>query len=63
MIQSEGGYLGELGVQEKTLISYPVKWSEETKKFMIQAAEKAGFPNVEGMDEAQAAVHAATLQC
>lgn len=30
---------------------------------MIQAAEKAGFPNVEGMDEAQAAVHAATLQC
>ncbi len=61
--QSEGGHLGEPDDQERTLISYPVKWSEETKKFMIQAAEKAGFPNVEGMDEAQAAVHAATLQC
>ena len=61
--QSEGGHLGEPDDQERTLISYPVKWSEETKKFMIQAAEKAGFPNVEGMDEAQAAVHAAALQC
>ena len=29
---------------------------------MLEAAGQAGFPNVEGMDEAQAAIHAVTLQ-
>ena len=29
---------------------------------MVKAAEKAGFKNVEGMDEAQAAIHAVTVQ-
>ncbi len=60
--QSEGGHLGDADDQERTLISYPVKWSADTKRFMVEAAEKAGFPRVEGMDEAQAAIHAVTLQ-
>lgn len=60
--QSEGGHLGDLTDQERTIISYPVKWSDDTKAFMVEAAKNAGFPNVEGMDEAQAAIHAVTLQ-
>ena len=60
--QSEGGHLGDADDLERTLISYPVKWSADTKRFMVEAAEKAGFPRVEGMDEAQAAIHAVTLQ-
>ena len=59
--QSDGGHLGDAGDKERTIISYPVKWSEETKQFMIAAAKKAGFPNVTGMDEAQAAIHAVTI--
>lgn len=60
--QSDGGHLGDFGDKERTIISYPVKWSEETKQFMIEAAKNAGFPNVSGMDEAQAAIHAVTVQ-
>lgn len=59
--QSNGGHLGNADDQERTIISYPVKWSEETKQFMISAAKKAGFPNVSGMDEAQAAIQAVTV--
>ena len=59
--QSDGGHLGDAGDKERTIISYPVKWSEETKQFMIAAARKAGFPEVFGMDEAQAAIHAVTI--
>ncbi len=60
--QSDGGHLGEFSDTEKTLISYPVKWTTETKQFMLETARKAGFPCVEGMDEAQAAIHAALVQ-
>lgn len=60
--QSEGGHLGDVDDVERTIISYPVKWSQETKSFMVEAAKRAGFANVEGMDEAQAAIHAVTLQ-
>lgn len=59
--QSDGGYLGEYEDKKRTLISYPVKWSEETKAFMLETAKKAGFPNVTGMDEAQAAIQAVTV--
>ena len=59
--QSDGSHLGSSDDRERTIISYPVKWSEETKQFMIAAAKKAGFPNVSGMDEAQAAIHAVTV--
>jgi len=56
--QSEGGHLGNPDDKERTIISYPVKWSEETKNFMLETAKKVGFPNVTGMDEAQAAIQA-----
>lgn len=61
-IQSDGGHLGQSDDQERTIISYPVKWSSETKDFMIGIAKAAGFPNVEGIDEAQAAIQAVTIQ-
>mgnify|MGYP004528362093 FL=1 len=60
--QSEGGHLGESTDVERTIISYPVKWSEETKTFMRETAKAAGFPNVEGLDEARAAIQAVTVQ-
>ena len=60
--QSDGGHLGDASDTEKTVISYPVKWSEETKAFMIEAAKNAGFPSVTGQDEASAAICATTLQ-
>ena len=60
--QSEGGFLGESGDRVTTLVSYPVKWSEETRAFMLKAAQDAGFPAVEGLDEAQAAIRAVTAQ-
>lgn len=56
--QSDGGHLGNSDDKERTIISYPVKWSEETKNFMLETAKKVGFPNVTGMDEAQAAIQA-----
>ncbi len=59
--QSNGGHLGDYDDKERTIISYPVKWSDDVKKFMISSAQKAGFPNVVGMDEAQAAIHAVTV--
>ena len=60
--QSEGGHLGESTDIEHTIISYPVKWSDETKAFMRETAKAAGFPNVEGLDEARAAIQAVTVQ-
>ena len=60
--QSSGGFFGEADETERTLVSYPVKWSEETRRFMLEAAKKAGFKNVEGMDEAQVAVTAVMVQ-
>ena len=53
--------LGGAGDQEETVISYPVKWKKETAQFMLDAARDAGFQNVRGMDEAEAAV--ATVLC
>jgi len=59
--QSSGGHLGNPDDEEQTIVSYPVKWSEETKTFMKQTAKEAGFKNVTGMDEAEAAIHAVTV--
>lgn len=59
--QSAGGHLGKADDKERTIISYPVKWRKETKEFMIHTAKKAGFVNVTGMDEAQAAIQAVTV--
>lgn len=61
-VQSEGGHLGKSDDIEHTIISYPVKWSKETKDFMVNAAKDAGFTDVEGIDEAQAAIQAVTIQ-
>ena len=36
--QSDGGHLGSPDDKERTIISYPVKWSEETKTFMLETA-------------------------
>ena len=60
--QSAGGFFGEADETERTIVSYPVKWSGETRRFMLDAAKKAGFKNVEGMDEAQAAITAVMVQ-
>lgn len=50
--------LGAADDTEETILSYPVKWKEETVQFMLEAARAAGFQNVHGMDEATAAVSA-----
>ncbi|MCC8098212.1 MAG: hypothetical protein LIO44_06650, partial [Eubacterium sp.] len=50
--------IGEPKDSEKTIVSYPVKWSQDTRKFMVKAAEKAGFKNGESIDEATAALYA-----
>ena len=53
--------LGGADDTEETIISYPVKWQKETGEFMLDAARRAGFKNVRGMDEATAAV--STVLC
>ena len=57
------GFLGDPNVPNTTYISYPVKWESETRDFMIETAQEAGFENIIGMDEAEAAIRAITLQC
>lgn len=54
--------LGSADDTEETIVSYPVKWKDETAQFMLDAAQKAGFQNVRGMDEASAAVFAVLCQ-
>lgn len=53
--------LGSKDEDVLTMISYPVKWQQETVDFMINTAAQAGFPNVQGMDEATAAL--STVMC
>ena len=57
----QSGNLGSGDDEEETVVSYPVKWREDTAQFMLEAAREAGFRNVRGMDEAEAAV--ATVLC
>ena len=59
---SQQEHLGENDDIVRAIISYPVKWQGETKQFMIDAMKAAGFPKVEGMDEAAAAIHTITVQ-
>ena len=56
--QSEEGVHGEKDDEISTIISFPVKWKDETRKFMVRAAKEAGFKNVTAMDEASAALYA-----
>ena len=50
--------LGEADDTETAIVSFPVKWQEETRRFMMNAAMEAGFQNVAAMDEASAALYA-----
>ena len=56
--QYEDQISGYFGVCDKeiTVISYPERWPETLRTFMVKATAEAGFKNVEGMDEAQAAI-------
>ena len=47
---------------ERTLVSYPAKWTKETREFMLQAARDAGFQHVSGMDEPTAALYTVMVQ-
>jgi len=60
--QNTKGFFGSADEHERTIISYPVKWSRETRGRLLETASKAGFHNVEGMDEAQAAIQAVLAQ-
>ena len=54
--------LGSEDDEVETVVSYPVKWQADTSRFMLEAAQEAGFQNVRGMDEAEAAVAAVLCQ-
>lgn len=56
------GHLGDSDYKNKTIVSYPVKWDSKIRDFMIETAKSAGFENVSGMDEAEAAIRAVTVQ-
>lgn len=43
-------------VEERTLVSYPAKWPEDARETTVEAAKRAGFENVEGMEEPSAAM-------
>ena len=46
-----------IDVTEQTFISYPAKWPDEIRRATLEAATRAGFPDVRGMDEPSAALH------
>lgn len=43
--------------EEETWVSYPVQWDKAQRSVVLNAAEKAGFPNVHGIDEPTAAIN------
>jgi molecular chaperone DnaK (HSP70) len=43
-------------VEEHTYVSYPVKWPPTIRDLMVETARAAGFPNVVGMTEPEAAM-------
>ena len=53
--EQKANYFGSCD-QEITIISYPVRWTEELREFMLFAAQEAGFKVVRGKDEAEAAI-------
>ena len=54
--------LGDSSDEEITYISYPAKYNDENKEFMIKSAQDAGFRNVRGITEPEAAVKAVMVQ-
>lgn len=62
MYQDQFTYSNDNYDEVETIVSYPVKWKEETIKFLADAAKKAGFQNVKTMDEPTAALNAVLIQ-
>ncbi len=60
--QAQAIHLGGSLDEELVYVSYPAKYSEENRQFMIGAARDAGFPNVRGITEPEAAVKAFLIQ-
>lgn len=60
--QRDNGQFGEKAEREETLVSYPVKWRQETAEFLLQTAAQAGFSNIRHMNEARAAISAVLVQ-
>jgi molecular chaperone DnaK (HSP70) len=46
---------------EHTYVSYPAKWPDTVRQRTLEAARKAGFPDVKGVDEPSAAMQAVVL--
>ena len=57
----QNGFLGECD-DEETIVSFPVKWKDETRSFMAHAVADAGFKNVSSIDEPSAALYAILAQ-
>lgn len=57
----QNGFLGECD-EEETIISFPAKWKDETRRFMAYAVSEAGFKNVSSIDEPSAALYAILAQ-
>lgn len=60
--QDQKNQLGSSLDEEVTYVSYPAKYGEDTRSFMISVAQKAGFQNVKGITEPEAAVRAVVVQ-
>lgn len=60
--QQQKNQLGDNADEEITYVSYPAKYKEENRRFMIEAAAQAGFKNVKGITEPEAAVRAVMVQ-
>ena len=60
--QAQAIHLGEGTDEELVYVSYPAKYSDENRQFMIGAAKDAGFSNVRGITEPEAAVKAFLVQ-
>lgn len=56
-------YPNQAGGKEETIVGYPVQWSETRRNAILAAAEKAGFQNVQGKNEAEASVICALTHC
>lgn len=56
-------YPDRAGEKEETMVGYPVQWSENRRNAILAAAEKAGFQNVQGKNEAEASVICALTHC
>ena len=59
--REQSNYLGPMD-EEITYVSYPAKTEPEEIEFMLETAQKAGFSNVKGMDEASAAIQTVMIK-